>query len=268
MYVTKKAESVAKEVVAGNTQGKKRDGGNNGVEMDISMARFLLSNCLPAHQDVEFDNPINDPPCTCETCRGEPRPSHPNPCNCSKCLPEALPTKSKQRRTAPAIPMADRLTDDMRSVATQRLIAFRTKLWRAADEIECCVVPPVAFLSGIVIKKILDSFSLLHSVTDLDPIIQDETYLVPHRDALWQVISAFEMDFIPLREKAESEKAAAKRAKELASQRKPGCVITGCNASSVPLIFALRTVNRSLTVYSLRMCHTRHRLLLRTGSPL
>jgi superfamily II DNA helicase RecQ len=223
MYITKKAESVAKEVVEGNVQGQKRDDGNKkDVEMDIGMARFLLSNCLPVHQDDEFANPLDDPPCTCETCRSKPRPSRPNPCNCSKCLPEEPPTKPKQRRTAPAIPMVKRLTDEMRSLATERLISFRMKLWRAADEIEYCVVPPVAFLPDIIVKKLLNNYALLHSAVDLDRIIKDESYLVPHRDALWQVITMFKRDFIPLREKAELDKAAAKRAKELNSQRKPG----------------------------------------------
>jgi hypothetical protein len=149
--------AVAKEVVErlGNGQGKKRDGGNkNGDEMDIGMARFLLSSCLPTQQDLEFDNPVDDPPCMCETCRSKPRLKCPDPCNCSKCLPEELPnTKPKKRRAVPTIPMAERLTDDMRSLAMECLVHFRTKLWRAADEIECCIVPPVAFLPDMIIKK-------------------------------------------------------------------------------------------------------------------
>jgi hypothetical protein len=223
MYVTKKAVAVAKEVVEMNAQGQKRDGGNkNDDEMDIGMARFLLSSCLPAQQDIEFDNPVDDPPCLCETCTSKPCPARPNPCNCSKCLLEVLPAKPKQRRTVPAIPMAERLTDDMRSIATKHLIHFRTKLWRTADEIDYCVVPPVAFLPDIIIKRILDNYALLCSITDLDPIIKGESYLLPHRDALWQLITTFETEFIPLREKAELDKAAAKRAKELTSRRKPG----------------------------------------------
>jgi hypothetical protein len=118
--------------------------------------------------------------------------------------------------------MAERLTDDMRSLATQRLIGFRMKLWRAADEIEYCVVPPVAFLPDIIVKKLLDNYGLLHSAVDLDHIIKDERYLELHRDALWQVITTLERDYIPLREKAELDKAAAKRAKELNIRRKPG----------------------------------------------
>jgi hypothetical protein len=221
MYVTKKGVAVAKEVVEGNTQGKK-DGGKNGDEMDIGMARFLLLSCLPAQQDIEFNNPVDEPSCMCETCQSKPRPTRPNPCNCSKCIPETLPTKPKQQHTAPVIPMAKRLTDEMRSLATERLISFRTRLWRAADEIDLCIVPPVAFLPDIIIKKILDNYALLHSATDLDHIIKDDTYLVPHRDALWQLILAFEKEFIPLREKAELDKSAAKRDKELTSQRRPG----------------------------------------------
>lgn len=83
-------------------------------------------------------------------------------------------------------------------------------------------MPPVAFLPDIVIKKILDDYALLHSVVDLDRIIKDEIYVAPHCDTLWQLISTFEVAFVALREKAESDKAAAKKAKELVSWRKPG----------------------------------------------
>jgi hypothetical protein len=86
-------------------------------------------------------------------------------------------------------------------------------LWRAADEIEYSIVPPVAFLPDNIIKKILDNYALLRSAADLDPILKNESYLEPHHDALWQLISTFERDFIPLREKAELYKAAAKRDK-------------------------------------------------------
>jgi hypothetical protein len=48
---------------------------------------------------------------------------------------------------------------------------------------------------------------------DLDPIIKGESYLLPHCDALWQLITTFEMELIPLREKAELDKAAAKKKK-------------------------------------------------------
>jgi len=114
--------------------------------------------------------------------------------------------------------MSDQLTDDMQSLAMERLIGFRTKLWRAADEIEYSIIPPVAFLPDNIIKKIIDNYTLLHSATDLDPILKNESYLKPHHDALWQLISTFERDFIPLWEKAELDKAAAKRDKEINSQ--------------------------------------------------
>jgi hypothetical protein len=62
----------------------------------------------------------------------------------------------------------------------------------------------------------------LRSITDLDPLIKDETYLVPHRDALWQLIVALGADFIPLREKAEADKATVQKVKELTSRRNLG----------------------------------------------
>src|SRR5882762_1764997 len=99
MHITKKAVSHGEEVVGCCVHGKKRNGGNqSSIEMDISMACILLCKCIPAQQDIKFDNPTTDPPCTCETCQGKPHPSHPKPCNCSKCLSEILPPmKSKQR---------------------------------------------------------------------------------------------------------------------------------------------------------------------------
>jgi len=84
------------------------------------------------------------------------------------------------------------------------------------------VVPPVAFLPDFVIKKILDNYALLHSAMDLDQIIENESYLVPHWDALWQVISTFEAEFIPLWEKAKLDKATARKAKELTHQQNMG----------------------------------------------
>ena len=93
------------------------------------------------------------------------------------------------------------------------LIGFQTKLWHAADEIEYSIVPPVTFLPDNIIKTILDNYVLLCSAADLDPFLKNESYLKPHCDTLWQLISTFERDFIPLQEKAKLDKAAAKKIK-------------------------------------------------------
>lgn len=152
---------------------------------------------------------------------------------------DTLPYKIQEWCT-PAILMADRLTDDMWSLATQHLVAFRTKLWHGADEIAYSVVPPVTFLPDIVIKKILDNYTLLHSATDLDPIVKNKSHLIPHQDALWQVISAFAVGFMPLQAKVESDKDATKKAKELTHQPKHGWAVNCSDRSScTKLIYAL-----------------------------
>jgi len=46
--------------------------------------------------------------------------------------------------------------------------------------------------------------------------------LAPHPDALLEVLVALKPEFLPLRAKAEGEKEAVKRAKELAADKNPG----------------------------------------------
>jgi len=94
--------------------------------------------------------------------------------------------------------MADRLNEEMRTVATKRLHAFRDRIWAAADEVQYCIVPHVVLLPESIIKKILDNYALLHSATDLDPLINKCSHMVPHRDALWAVVVGLEAKFVPL----------------------------------------------------------------------
>jgi hypothetical protein len=118
--------------------------------------------------------------------------------------------------------MVERLTDEMRILATQRLTAFRKSLWKAADEIKFGNVPRAAFLPDYIIKAILDNFALLQTPRDLDPIIAGCIHLVDHRDALWSVLVALRPEFITLRAKADAEKEAEKRVKALAAPQGPG----------------------------------------------
>jgi hypothetical protein len=61
MYVTKKAESVTKDVLAGKAP-KKTKGGST-MEMDAGIAHFIVSNCLPFQQDCKYSNPSVEPGC-------------------------------------------------------------------------------------------------------------------------------------------------------------------------------------------------------------
>ena len=161
MYVTKKAASITKDVLAG--KAPKMTKGGKTVEMDAGISRFLVLNCLPLQQDREYNNPSIDPPCHCENCASKPRVTRRVPCNCSRCSPETLPPILIQKRQPLAIPMAERLTDEMRILATQRLTVFRKSLWKAADEIKFGNVPRAAFLPDCIIKTILDNFALLRT---------------------------------------------------------------------------------------------------------
>ena len=220
MYVTKKAASVAKDVLAGKAPKTTTKG--KTVEMDAGIARFLVSNCLPLQQDREYNNPSIDPPCHCENCASKPRVTRRVPCNCSRCSPETLPPILIQKRQPLAIPMAEWLTDEMGILATQRLTVFRKSLWKAADEIKFGNVPRAAFLPDCIIKTILDNFALLRTPQDLDPIIVGCIHLVDHQDALWSVLMALHPEFVPLRAKADAEKEAEKRAKALTAPQGPG----------------------------------------------
>jgi hypothetical protein len=105
--------------------------------------------------------------------------------------------------------MAEPLTDNMRALGKEHLLGFRMKLWHNADEVQFGLIPPAVFLPDVTIKEILDNYALLHSVEDLDPIIKNHRYLILHREALWQLISTLEADFIPLRRAAELDNVSA-----------------------------------------------------------
>lgn len=219
MYVTKKAVSVAKEVSAG--KAPKKNGPKDTVAMDPGIAALLESTCLPTQQDRHYGNTSIDPPCTCEKCSTTPPATGRDPCNCSKCTPEHLPALPPRKRQ-PVIPMAERLTEDMRALASERLIAFRKSLWKQADEVKCANVPRAAFLPEHVIKHILDNYAMLGSANDLHPIIATHEYLVNQSEALWSVLVDLRAEFVTLRAKADAEKEAAKRAKLIAAKHPVG----------------------------------------------
>src|ERR1700683_3858414 len=75
MYIMKNVVSVSKEVIEGTEPKKKAGGNKKGVEMDITMAWLVLSECLPGHVDFQYDNPPKDDLCYCNRCLMKP-PSH------------------------------------------------------------------------------------------------------------------------------------------------------------------------------------------------
>ncbi|KAI0360868.1 P-loop containing nucleoside triphosphate hydrolase protein [Trametes cingulata] len=70
-YVTKKAMQTARALCDGKTPRaeKQRSGKKSAmVHMELSMARLLLARCVTAMQNVLYDNPVHDPPCSCRRC--------------------------------------------------------------------------------------------------------------------------------------------------------------------------------------------------------
>ena len=104
MYVTKKAVSIAKDLLAGKAPKKNEKGGTE--HMDLGIAQFLVLNCLPSQWNLHYSNPLINPQCFCKVCPTHPLCVCPNPCNCSKCTPENLPPIT-QKHALSGITMAD-----------------------------------------------------------------------------------------------------------------------------------------------------------------
>ncbi|KAI0358454.1 hypothetical protein OH77DRAFT_1578381 [Trametes cingulata] len=71
-YVTKKAMQTARSLCDGKMpRAEKPAGGGKktaSVRMELSMARLLLAPCVTAMQNVLYDNPVHDRPCSCRRC--------------------------------------------------------------------------------------------------------------------------------------------------------------------------------------------------------
>lgn len=92
-YVSKDAVQTAKRIVSqGDTTETTKE------NMQISMARLILSQCKVNEIDALYDNPPFDMSCTCATClTTPPPPSRAKDCNCSGCK-----TEESEETVAPA----------------------------------------------------------------------------------------------------------------------------------------------------------------------
>ncbi|KAI0713538.1 P-loop containing nucleoside triphosphate hydrolase protein, partial [Earliella scabrosa] len=116
--VTKKTMQTARDVCAGKVpRGGKATGGKKATAvMDLSMARLLCAECVSAEQDVLYDNPPSETPCSCPGCsRSQALMSSLPPwrCDCSGCdsdPEETVFTGPSRRRDTNPVPKKKRLS--------------------------------------------------------------------------------------------------------------------------------------------------------------
>ena len=187
--------------------------------MDISIAQMVLANCKVDEQDSQYDNPKDDIPCNCQTCRENPPRCRVQPCNCSGCIPELLDepevAKSSTLESKPTIPRRDRLTKPMRERGMKTLHSFRMTLWANADEAECGMLPPIVFLPDSNIKSILDFFALLKTEDDLTLLLSRNPFLINNYPALFAVICTLRDDFELIQEEQKAKAKATRAARAL-----------------------------------------------------
>ncbi|KAF8185693.1 P-loop containing nucleoside triphosphate hydrolase protein [Pholiota molesta] len=118
------------------TKKRKRAHGEDEV-IDSSLRAVVLAACHPTAIDIQYDNPMSNPPCSeaCVTCSLCPPLLPPLLCDCSQCVPETSTINSiapKPRKIQP--PLNVRVTQEMRKIGVARLQEFREQLWIDADD--------------------------------------------------------------------------------------------------------------------------------------
>ncbi|KAI0682787.1 hypothetical protein BC835DRAFT_1311383 [Cytidiella melzeri] len=193
------------------------------AEMNIDVARMILAWCYPAFQDILYANPShNHDPCSCLTCTKIFSAVQPD-CNCSMCMPESkaapdtlgIKVKSRKRGT---------LTRRMHDVGVKALEAFCDDLYEDGGT-SIAQIPPYLFLPDAVCEGILDCLSSLTTAADLEPIIAECSYLLPHAGRLWDVVMRLQVavdvmqqeDTQKRRDKAQANRAQ-KQAEKVAAE--------------------------------------------------
>ena len=238
-YVTVKSLEIACALCAGKqpvaSRGTKKSSGKQAVvapRMDLSMARLLCAPCAPAEQNVLYNNPPDDPPCSCSTCT-PPAATHSRlmevltmesssapTCNCSGCIPETsgpVTVKTRAPDTNP-IPRNKRLTRKMRTKGTEELVSLRMTIYLSTDPSVSRSFPPEVFLPDTTIKLLLDRFALIDTKAALQDLVKGRDLLTPHLDRLWDKLVELQATFGAMRARLKV-KAKAREA-ERRAQRK------------------------------------------------
>lgn len=193
-YFTQSTVNRAKAFLANGTSDLDQNTGN----MTVSMACLILAKCIKKQLDIIFDNPMEDSPCTCETCLSPHTLSHVFTCICSGCKPEPLLPPLPQAapslvRPGRGIVMADRLSPEMREYGQKSLEAFRDRIWTNSTSIRIRWLPSLALLNDVSIGNILDEFSRLKTIADISPYVNG--FLCGHEQALLDEIHILRKKF-------------------------------------------------------------------------
>jgi len=191
LYLPQGSEGRAKRII----EAEETNNSNllrKGDTMDISLARLVIAACKMDELDKQYDNPVQEDPCTCRGCLAHPRMQRRDPCNCSGCVPEKIraPAFSKKsgKNTKSKIPQGQRLTRPMRKLGTKHLLAFRKMLFDRGDETLTGMLPDVVFFPDTDIKATLDCFALLNSEEALTTLLQHNSYINNHFKHLFTVV--------------------------------------------------------------------------------
>ncbi|KAJ3553133.1 hypothetical protein NM688_g3778 [Phlebia brevispora] len=185
----------------------KKAGGKGRLDaatMDLAMARVLLADCRTHAQDILYDNPLVDPPCTCEVCSRKPLVIH--SCISSCCMPEDTDNQDhisgglKPKKINP-IKRRLRLTRVMRALGKRQLEELRWAIYMEEDEATTGMVPSTFFLPNDVIQGILDHFALLTNSDTLDSIIPSNSYVKAHQARIWDAVVELRTKFAEIRAK-------------------------------------------------------------------
>lgn len=223
IYLPKDVEASARRIVEfeNGDLGKLK----KGDTMELSMAQMIIADCKPVEQNRQYDNPVEDRPCSCSTCRSRAR-SNPAPsCSCSGCRPEdqfedQAPSKSSKRKN-PEIPRLKRLSGPMRRLGTEKLTDYRMEIWEGADEVQAGLLPPIIFLPDSDIKLILDNFALLTSTNAISTHLKHNKYICDRLQHTLDVVQLLDRGFEPIRKENKDKAKAARekaKAKKLAQQ--------------------------------------------------
>ncbi|KAJ7456198.1 P-loop containing nucleoside triphosphate hydrolase protein [Mycena latifolia] len=210
VYIAKSTRTAAEKAL------KQRDdpmAAKPATPPDLSMAEMIVAECKVKAQNRLYSNPTTDPRCKCGTCTKHPPPRRRRRCNCSGCIPENIPPVTKPApppKAHASIPKRKRLSKIQKAHGTRRLLELQRDIWRQADRSLTSFLPPEAFLSSAMIKKILDIYVTLDSLEAVGTLLNGQKYLQNHHTQL--------LDF--LRElKPEFQKIAAARKAELMAAR-------------------------------------------------
>ncbi|KAJ7289649.1 hypothetical protein C8J57DRAFT_1046954 [Mycena rebaudengoi] len=184
---------------------------------DLSMARLIVAKCKVQEQNLIYDNPVSDPPCTCLQCTESSPPPPPTSCNCSGCLPETLPAPtpaSRAPKPSDNIPPKDRLSRLQKAHGTKALLDLRLEIWRHSDQSKYWMYAPHVFLPDRLITRLLDKFSLLHNLDAVTLALKPHLLLASYPIRLLEALEALKPEFVTIAADRKAENAQKLKAKK------------------------------------------------------